>query len=398
MNVWINSSFDNLPQEGYRAQRYWLMSEAFARAGHCVVYWTGDFSHAGKAKRKFIRPLDNDTAVIKLIPTPAYRTNVSLMRVWSHRVYAERWKKLAVAAVDSRELPPPDLIVVSMPTLSSAAAALELGGRFGARTVVDMMDAWPDTFHRLVPKPIRFLAPFFFGPLHRKARSIYRNADLVSGVCRSYAKMIAGFGVENFHLAYHGIDMSGAVPRRSRPDGGVLKLVYAGNLGRTYDLETVLKAVASDRNTTLDIAGAGPLEPKWKQLVSELDLAERVRFHGYLDAESLSDLFSRCELGVIPMSADSFVGLPYKLCDYVKAGLGVVSSLEGECNSFVTEHGVGVEYIPGDVDSFLKALDRWRELSKGGSCGAYSAMRVKLDSNEIYRKYVAALDIKGEPV
>ena len=210
--------------------------------------------------------------------------------------------------------------------------------------------------------------------------------------------MIAGFGVENFHLAYHGIDMSGAVPRRSRPDGGVLKLVYAGNLGRTYDLETVLKAVASDRNTTLDIAGAGPLESKWKQLVSELDLAERVRFHGYLDAESLSDLFSRCELGVIPMSADSFVGLPYKLCDYVKAGLGVVSSLEGECNSLVSEHGAGVAYIPGDVKSFLNALERWREMSKGGSCGDYSAMLVKLDSNEIYRKYVAALDIKGEPV
>ena len=76
-------------------------------------------------------------------------------------------------------------------------------------------------------------------------------------------------------------------------------------------------------------------EPKWKQFASELDLAERVRFHGYLDAESLADLFSRCELGVIPMSADSFVGLPYKLCDYVKAGLGVVSSLEGECNSFL---------------------------------------------------------------
>jgi hypothetical protein len=30
--------------------------------------------------------------------------------------------------------------------------------------------------------------------------------------------------------------------------------------------------------------------------------------------------------------------------------------------------------------------------------GDHSAILAELDSNEIYRKYVAALDIKGEPV
>ena len=46
MTVWIQNPFDNLPQEGFRKQRYWLMAEAFVRAGHDVVYWTSDFSHA----------------------------------------------------------------------------------------------------------------------------------------------------------------------------------------------------------------------------------------------------------------------------------------------------------------------------------------------------------------
>lgn len=34
MTVWIVNPFDNLPVEGYRPQRYWLMARAFARAGH----------------------------------------------------------------------------------------------------------------------------------------------------------------------------------------------------------------------------------------------------------------------------------------------------------------------------------------------------------------------------
>ena len=51
MTVWIVNPFDNLPLEGYRPQRYWLMAQAFAAAGHDVVYWTSDFSHANKAPR-----------------------------------------------------------------------------------------------------------------------------------------------------------------------------------------------------------------------------------------------------------------------------------------------------------------------------------------------------------
>lgn len=388
MNVWINSPFDNLPQEGFRAQRYWLMAEAFARAGHQLVYWTGDFSHASKAKRKFVHSLDNDTAQIKLIPTPKYRKNVSLSRVYSHRVYAKRWKELAVAAVALRQLSPPDLIVASMPTLSLASAAIELGRRFGAKTVVDMMDLWPDTFHRLLPRPLRVFAPLIFSTLHRKARAVYRQADLVSGVCQSYGEVVSRLGVNDFCMAYHGIDMTDAVLRKPAPAGNVLKLVYAGNLGRTYDLGTVVNAVALDENTTLDIAGAGPLEFKWKELAVKLGVARRVRFHGYLNSEALAALFAKCDLGVIPMSADSFVGLPYKLCDYVKAGLGVVSSLSGECNSLIMSHGVGVDYVYGDVQSLVSAFEKWRKLQETRPDGDFSGLLSKLDSNKIYNEYV----------
>ena len=52
MNIWIINPFDNLPVEGYRPQRYWLMSEAFARAGHDVTFWTQAWSHARKRARE----------------------------------------------------------------------------------------------------------------------------------------------------------------------------------------------------------------------------------------------------------------------------------------------------------------------------------------------------------
>ena len=48
MTVWIVNPFDNLPLEGFRPQRYWLMAEAFVEAGHNVVFWSSDFNHSTK--------------------------------------------------------------------------------------------------------------------------------------------------------------------------------------------------------------------------------------------------------------------------------------------------------------------------------------------------------------
>ncbi|MBQ6135802.1 MAG: glycosyltransferase WbuB, partial [Kiritimatiellae bacterium] len=79
MRVWIVNPFDNLPPEGYRPQRYWLMSRAFAEAGHETVFWTSGFSHSRKAPRD----LRGGSAAVapgfslRLVPAPPYVRNVS---------------------------------------------------------------------------------------------------------------------------------------------------------------------------------------------------------------------------------------------------------------------------------------------------------------------------------
>lgn len=183
MTVWIQNPFDNLPCEGYRKQRYWLMAEAFVRAGHSVVLWTSDFSHGAKAPRKI---LDPDLAqrcgfTLRLIPTRPYAHNIGLDRILSHRAYARTWFRLALSQPSQ-----PSLIISSTPTLSAAAAALRLGRHFGAKVAVDVMDAWPETFVRLAPCGLRWLASLLLFPLTRMARRLYREADFVTGVCERY--------------------------------------------------------------------------------------------------------------------------------------------------------------------------------------------------------------------
>ena len=367
MLVWIQNPFDNLPSEGFRKQRYWMMSEAFVRAGHEVVYWTSDFSHARKKLRSCEVAEWRDFEV-RLIPTPPYSKNVSLARIRSHRAYAKEWLRLA------RETGNPDLIVTSVPTLSAALAALGLGRMFGVKVVVDVQDAWPETFERLAPRGFRWLAHLLLAPWRMDAQSmIYRKADLVTGVCDRYCELT---GRKDYYRAYLGIEVPRVGFNAEAQRHGEIRLVYAGGLGKTYDLKTLVKAVEANREMTLDVAGFGEFSSK----------CPRVKFHGALSAPDLRRLYSTCDMGVIPMNGDSCVGLPNKIFDYAAAGLGIVSSLGGESAALLQKYRCGTTYNPGDVASLTAAIRKAKTFVRGAS---QTMCATEFDARKIYDDYVS---------
>ena len=379
MVVWVQNPFDNLPSEGYRKQRYWLMCEAFARAGHQVVFWTSDFSHARK-KLRSCEVAESRGFEVRLIPTQPYPKNVCLARIQSHRAYAKEWLRLALdnrTIEHSEQSNIPSLVITSTPTLSAAAAALTIGHALGSKVVVDVMDAWPETFKRLAPKGLRWLTkPFLIG-MYRTARRIYREADLVTGVCERYRKLT---GREDYYLAYHGIEEKEKGEGRKekvRTAGGnrKIRLVYAGNLGKTYDLKTVVKAVEANGEFELDVAGFGEFKCE----------CPRVRFHELLSEQDLQALLGQCDVGIVPMRPDSWVGVPYKFCDYSQAGLAIVSSLGGESSALLEKYRCGVTYNAGDVASLVAAIRKAMTLERGASRTMCAA---EFDAVKIYDGYV----------
>ena len=379
--VWIVNPFDNLPAEGARPQRYWMMSEAFVRAGWRVVYWTSDFSHATKAARALASGCESFSSEgidVRMIPTRPYAKNVGVARLASHRRLARDFRAL-VGRELSGEGRPPDLIVASAPPLGLCSAALEAARACGAAFVCDVQDAWPETFLRLLPRGFRWLGRLLFAPMFRLARRIYRSADRVTGVCRRYAALT---GRADYYLAPLGF--VGASTELSAPKTSFRRLVYIGNLGVGYDLETVFKAMAERTDLTLDIAGRGPREDKLKRRAAKLGLAGRVRFHGFLDSDALKRLLADCDVGVIPMSDDSWVGLPNKLADYLAAGLSVVSSLDGECGELLRKTGFGQTYAERSPGSFVEALTRLQSVSV--------SLPDELRAEGVYERYVFAAE------
>lgn len=192
MTVWIVNPFDNLPVEGYRPQRYWLMAEAFVRAGHAVTYWTQSWSHAKKAERRLIKALPPSFA-LKFVHVPGYRKNICLKRIWSHWRFAKNWA--AMAAAENV----PDLIVVSSPPLFIGREVRRFCARTGAKYIVDVMDAWPETFERVAPR-------WVLGWMRSLARGNYCSAAGVTAVAQRYLDLAKSYGATcPMHLCYHGI-------------------------------------------------------------------------------------------------------------------------------------------------------------------------------------------------
>lgn len=374
MTVWIANPYDNLPIEGYRPQRYWLMARAFARAGHDVTLWTSDFSHAHKRRRAIRGEVKGDGFDVRLVPTPPYPKNICLKRIFSHLILSLRWRRAAEREQN------PDIVICSSPPLSLCAAVRRFSAARSIPYIVDVMDAWPETFERILPRPL-------LAPLAGIARRNYLGAAGVSAVARRYGELVRGYGVAgDIHVCPHGIERVKRAKSDPPPSGtGALRLVYCGTMGASYDLATVIDAVKDTPAAELDLAGAGPSEAALRERAKG---CPRIRFHGYLDECALRRLFASSSAGIIPMFPESCVGIPYKLADYANAGLPVVNSLAGECAQLIAECGAGFAYTAGSAESLASALDALAAADRSALRAGAERIAQMFDADALYPEYV----------
>ena len=384
MRVWIINPFDNLPLEGYRPMRFWLMAEAFAAAGHEVVYWTADFSHANKVPRQLLSGAPTPPFRVVQVHEPSYTRNVSVRRMWSHWRWAKNWTKAVKAE------PRADVIIMSSPPLSIGGEVRKYAARNGAKIVVDVMDDWPGTFERVVPRPL-------LAPLRSIARRNYLAAGAITVVSDRYADLVKANGYKGpVKRFYHGIEMSDGRPALSSgtPGEGSLRLLYLGNLGRTYDLTTVIEALTLLPGATLDVAGDGAQLSDLKAL-AETTAPGRVRFHGYVGSADLNALLEASDVGIVPMAPASCVGIPYKFADYSRAGLAIVSSLGGESGKLLARYNAGAAYRGGDPQNLAAVLGALRPHLADAQAAARKMAETEFDAKGIYEAYVRFV-VKGE--
>ena len=407
--IYIFAPFDAIPGEGGFPGRFGALKMAIEALGHRCIWWVSDWQHAGKVRRES-SPLHTD---VRLLPSPEYHANVGLARLRSHRALARAYIREASAAIESGEIPAPDVQLYSLPPLDSAAACRCIQQKFGGSLILDVMDVWPDTFFQMisfVPKRLRpTIGRLIFYPFLRQARSAVRMCDALTAQSKSFLDWGIGLGYRGntSHVCYLGAEMAAEVLPRQYQKNECLRLAYLGMMGMSYDLETLLYAmralVDEGHSVSLDLAGTGPKESDLKALTADLGLDASIRFHGYLRKDALDSMLMVCHVGIVPMFPDSGVVVPYKACEYTSSGLGIVHSLPGELDDTVTAFSAGTYYQVESVASLVQAIKTYikdPETVERHSTGAIRLARDHFDRRHTYNdfaEYVAAIG-KIEPV
>lgn len=261
-----------------------------------------------------------------------------------------------VAAVRERF----DVVIVSSPPITLAAAAFAAVTAHRAPLVVDVRDVWPEIALKIGEwrpgsPPARAVGAV--------ADALYRRASLISSVTQPQCDEIVARGVDpaKVMLASNGFDpVEPAAAPPVPPVEGVRDVVYVGNMGRSMGLEVVLEAAAAlreDPTIRFVMIGGGTAAAGLRARAEAEGLANVV-FTGPLPRPDAQRALQDAAATVVPLLASITDTLPTKLFDAMIAGTPIVLSAGGEARRVVERAGAGLVVPPEDAAALVDGIRR----------------------------------------
>ena len=370
--VWLVSQYEPAPGgDAWRPLRSLYAAKALRARGYEVVQWSATFSHQRRAfvadpwEERIIAP----GWIVRFVPNSAYEGNVGQGRLASEGRFARNFYRRA------RTEPAPVCMVVREPPSSLGVVAARLGHDAGIPLVSDLIDLWPEFFHRVLPGPARRAGRAVFAPLYARRRRLWNRVDGLIAVSETYVahakraaprleRVPAACVYSSIELAFVRERLAAGSETVDRLLGekpvGELWVGYAGTLGVAYDVPVMLRAMAILRERKAPvrfvIAGVGPFVPQIQEAAARADA--NVVFLGQVPPADLYPMLDRCDVGLLSYAGDTTVAIPDKFYDYSAVGLPVVNSLQGEVRDTIERWGLGATYAPGDAQGMVAAIER----------------------------------------
>lgn len=405
MKIWIISPYGNVPGEGWKLHRSYMIAEAFSAKGHNVNYWVSNIDHRSKKIRskEFSRVQVKENLCINIVPSCKYSEHMSLDRIRSEVRFIKNLKKKALSGEEK-----PDFIILAEPAVFISLTFVSMVRKLNVGFAVDFIDLWPELFTIALPGFLSGLSNIVFAPLYWKRRWLVKKADVIYSVSNAYLEVAKRYNKKApSKVTYWGVDLNdfnktdsaGILGKLNLPEKnmGELWIIYAGTLGDNYDVRTIIsfakKLDNSDLNMKLLIAGDGNLKEFVSESVSDLSSGKTV-FLGRISGEELGLLYKFCDISLSTYVPGSTVSMPIKAFDYFAAGLPLINSLGMDLRDFVEKRNVGLQYKAGDPDDMLDKIsilyyDRSLLSLMKGNC---LKLAREFDQNELYSDFAGFLE------
>lgn len=228
--------------------------------------------------------------------------------------------------------------------------------------VLHVQDMWPESVTGSGILPPR-LTKAVQAPLNWWLSRVYKAAAATVAIAPSMMNMLVERGVpaDKAHTIFNwSDDADEAEPHTEGPSWTGLRLVYAGNLGRMQDIETIIRALALIRDledVTFSIAGSGVLEADLRALVSSLAVPN-VQFLGRLSPLEMAELYASNDFQFVTLKdLPIFDGtIPSKFQAGIANALPAISTVRGDLRRVVEQNSLGFTAKPEDADDLASAI------------------------------------------
>jgi colanic acid biosynthesis glycosyl transferase WcaI len=258
----------------------------------------------------------------------------------------------------------PDVILAYEPSpITVALPAIALKRLHKAPFVLWVQDLWPEVLEAtgaVTSKRILRLVSAL-------TSWIYRQCDEILAQSTAFVPLIEAHGPSKSKIGYlpnwaedfyRPVEVeAGAAEAKELPSG--FRILFAGNLGESQGLATILAAAEALRTTDIKwvIVGDGRRREWMREQIVKRGLTESVHMLGSKPAESMPRYFALADALLVSLKADPLYSwtVPSKLQTYMACGKPILAALDGEGARIVKESGAGVVARPEDAEGLASA-------------------------------------------
>jgi len=361
MKIWFVSIFENTPIDDNQNTRYNSLVLEATKRSHEVVFWASTFQHNIKKQRfeSYKEVLINKNVKVNFVPANAYFKNISFKRMYSHFQLSK-----SLINCFKKEQVLPDVIVIAFPPISTSYEVIKWAKQHSIPVIVDIIDPWPDVFMKHMKGLKKQLIQVGIFPLQKKTNYVFNQAQAIIAISKQYIDWAKNYNPKKISSAYFypavqfdemksQLKIAATKIQKNKEE---LVVIYAGSLGHSYDINTILKAASileSQDGIKFTIAGDGPQKSSVEKYIKN---HSNLIYLGRVDKEKLMEEYYRADIGLTQHINGATQSVTYKLFDLLGSGLPIMNSLESEMKNIIIDNQVGFHNIPGDANQLVENI------------------------------------------
>jgi glycosyltransferase involved in cell wall biosynthesis len=350
------------PEPGGGPARFLEMASRWGEVGHRVTVvagmpnWPTGEVHRGYRRRLLVR---EQVGNVRVLRSWVYATanEGRARRIVNHSSFLASGSIAALARGGQ-----PDVVVATSPPLFAGAAGMAVARARRRPLVFDVRDLWPDAIFALGQLRGRATAR----ALRALERRLYAGSAAVVAVSAPFAEPIRARGARRVEVIPNGADLDAFSPgpadgdlRRTWGWDGRFVVLYAGTIGLSHGLGTVLDAAHRLRDTDVSfvLVGAGAEREGLARAARDRGLSN-VQLLPLQPRERMPSVYRSADLCLVSLRPlplfDSFV--PSKLFEIMACGKPVLAAVSGTAGELVRDAGAGITIPPGSADALVNAV------------------------------------------